>query len=782
MTKYSFFLSVFLIFHVLSMAQEQYYVSLTGDDGNTGTINAPLRTLEKAIGKVATAKSDEVIIYLRSGKHIQEKTLEITPGQLNTRRLRITAFNDEPAVITGAVQISPRWKPYKNKILQASIAKGLSMDRLFLNGKALHMARYPNYDPDARVFHGTAGDAISPQRVESWSNPTGGYVHALHGSEWGGFHYRITGKTGDSLHLEGGWQNNRPAPMHKEYRFVENVFEELDAPGEWYYNSATGILYLYPPGGVNLQDAVFERSVLNDLIRIKGTEAQPVQNVIIEGITFTGTNRTFMLTKEPLLRSDWTIYRGGAVLIEGAENIKIDKCAFQDLGGNAVFVSRYNRHLNFQRNHIHEIGGNAFAFVGDTSAVRSPSFRYHEHVSIKEMDKIPGPKNDLYPASCRVSDNLIHDIGQIEKQVAGIQISMAMEVTASHNTIYNVPRAGINIGDGCWGGHIIEFNDVFQTVLETGDHGAFNSWGRDRYWQADIESVDKLVAKYPDLPFLDAIKPVTIRNNRFSCEHGWDIDLDDGSSNYMIYNNVCLNGGLKLREGYRRLAENNILINNTFHPHVWYVNSQDAFVHNIVNVAYAPIRIEDWGTRIDSNLFISPSALIAARENGTDKHSITGDPQFIDAAAGDFRVQSSSPALAIGFKNFPMDSFGVISKGLKEKAVEPYITPVRTIDLGSHGKFVDWLGSTIKNIETLGEQSASGAPDKSGVLIVKVKPGSVAAKGGLQAGDVIRKINDKTIANVAELLDEMQKIGWQGSGHFTILQNQQLKTIEFRFK
>jgi hypothetical protein len=34
--------------------------------------------------------------------------------------------------------------------------------------------------------------------------------------------------------------------------------------------------------------------------------------------------------------------------------------------------------------------------------------------------------------------------------------------------------------------------------------------------------------------------------------------LDDGSSNYQIYNNLCLNGGIKLREGFYRTVENNI--------------------------------------------------------------------------------------------------------------------------------------------------------------------------------------------------------------------------------
>src|SRR5205809_5246704 len=90
-------------------------------------------------------------------------------------------------------------------------------------------------------------------------------------------------------------------------------------------------------------------------------------------------------------------------------------------------------------------------------------------------------------------------------------------------SIYDMPRAGINIGDGCWGGHIIEYCDVFDTVKETGDHGSFNSWGRDRYWVSNIEEVNGRVAKNKALPLLDTIEPIILRNNRWRCDHGWDI-------------------------------------------------------------------------------------------------------------------------------------------------------------------------------------------------------------------------------------------------------------------
>jgi hypothetical protein len=763
-----------LLINICSFAQQDYYVAPTGNDRNQGSKEQPFKTIHHALQQVIKAKDQAVRIFLREGIYYLDRTLEITPALLNKKQVQLAAYGAEKVTLSGAAPMQTNWKSYTGKIQQAYIGKGLQLDQLFCNGKLLQQARYPNYDSSARVFHGTDSAALAVSRIRNWKNPAGGYIHALHEGEWGGFHYRINRKIKDSLLLEGGWQNNRPSPMHRDFRFVENIFEELDAPGEWYYNQSTGILYLYPPSGVQLESARLERSVLDELIYLHGSREQPVKKVVISRIQFTGTNRTFMKTREPLLRSDWTIYRGGAVLVEGAEEITIQQCSFSLLGGHAVFVSRYNREVRIENNHIHTIGGNAIAFVGDPGAVRSPAFRYEEAVPLDKMDFTPGPNTDQYPAACNAFGNLIHSIGQVEKQVAGVQISMAMDIRVEHNTIYQVPRAGINIGDGCWGGHTIAYNDVFQTVLETGDHGAFNSWGRDRYWVPGIEDVDERVRVRPDFPFLDMVKPITLNHNRFHCEHGWDIDLDDGSSHYRITNNVCLNGGLKLREGYDRIVKNNILVNTTFHPHVWYANSGDVFTQNIVTSTYAPIRVRNWGLRVDSNYFIQPGALAFAREQKTDTHSLTGNPLFVNDQAGDYRVQSGSDALSIGFQNFSMEEFGVVDPVLRKLAASPPQTGIRLLQAKTTKTQTEWLGARIKNIETLGEQSASGSPDKKGVLIVQVSPGSLAAKSGLQPGDIIRSVNEETITDVDAFLTKIQSVNWQGSASAQVLHKQQL--------
>lgn len=150
--------------------------------------------------------------------------------------MNILTYQKEQVVLSGGKVLQPSWHPYKNGILKSVLSNDIQpLDMLLSNGKIRHMARYPNFDSTAVRFNGTSADATSLQRVKGWKNPEGGYLHAIHISDWGNFHYLITGKdkTGQ-LELKGGWQNNRQSGLHPDNRMVENIFEELDAPGEWF--------------------------------------------------------------------------------------------------------------------------------------------------------------------------------------------------------------------------------------------------------------------------------------------------------------------------------------------------------------------------------------------------------------------------------------------------------------------------------------------------------------------------------------------------------------------
>ncbi|MCO5241746.1 MAG: right-handed parallel beta-helix repeat-containing protein [Chitinophagaceae bacterium] len=773
---------VFLSFPLT--AQVSFFVSPNGNDRNNGSVNKPFKTLHHALEAASQIKSKEVTIALRKGIYYTDKTITINASRFQPASLQITAYNNEAVTISAGKRLQLRWKPWKNGIYRADVPAGISFERMYVNNALQPLARYPNYDSTARIFHGTAPDAIAPERVKKWKDPAGGYVHALHAYEWGGFHYRITGTDSKgNLQMEGGWQNNRPNKMHEKYRFVENIFEELDSPGEWWLDKSKNVLYYYPPQEIDITKATIEVAQLKNTIELKGTEALPLKHIQITGIRFAHNERSFMNTQEPLLRSDWTIYRGGTILLDGTENCKIADCIFEGIGGNAIMVSNYNKYDTITGCHIYNTGANAVCFIGDTKAVRSPSFGYENFVPYPRLDKTPGPLTHNFPQNCIVSDNLLHDLGDIEKQATGVQIQVASEITVSHNSIYQTSRAGINIGDGAFGGHIIEFNDVFNTVRETGDHGSFNSWGRDRFWAPGRKYMDSLTAAHPELILLDAQKQTIIRNNRFRCDHGWDIDLDDGSSNYHIYNNLCLNGGIKLREGFYRIVENNIMINNSFHPHVWFRNSGDIFERNIVMKKYAPIQVNDWGSRINNNLFPDTTALHDAQSRGTDPNSIAGDPLFVNPANGDYTVASNSPALTLGFKNFPMNEFGVQKPSLKNIARQPQI-PVLITDAGLADKSVavSFLGGMIKSVDGLGDRSAYGLPDETGVIILSIENNSLLARSGLQSKDVIRSAGGKPVKDVKQLIDTYQALNWTGHMPLTVIRNQQLLNIELKTK
>jgi len=745
---------------------QPYYVAPAGNDANPGTLAKPFASLQRA---QQAARQKPGAVFLRGGTYYLPEPLIFTAEDSGTKDAPAVfqAYENERPVLSGGVKLDKLdWKPYQGGILQATVPEDLRTQEIFVNGERQILARYPNYDPKAQYFDGYAADAISSNRVARWADPAGGYYHAMHPSLWGDFTWRITGKDAQGgLTMEGGWQNNRGAAAHRTIRFVENIFEELDAPGEWFLNTKTHMLYFYPPAGLDLAKATVEATRLRSLVELRGSEDKPVRFVTLRGLTFRQAARTVMDTKEPLVRSDWAIYRGGAIFFNGAEDCALEESFLDQVGGNAIFVNNYNRRVAVRGCQIAKAGAGGVCFVGDPQAARNPLFNYRQANKLQDIDRTPGPKSDNYPADCVVDNCLIYLTGRVEKQTAGVEIDLAQDITVRHCSIYDMPRAGINIGDGCWGGHVIEFCDIFDTVKETGDHGSFNSWGRDRYWLPNINTVNAWVAQVPELPKLDAVKPNIMANNRWRCDHGWDIDLDDGSSYYIITNNLCLRGGIKNREGYGRVVENNILVGGSLNPHVWFAESGDIFRRNIVWTAYRPANMHGppWGQEMDYNLMQKDGATTNApatalqRQSGRDEHSIVADAQFVNPAAGDYRVKPGSPALALGFVNFAMDQFGVQKPELKAIARTPVLPGQRTVAAAPATRDTTpraWLGASVRNIADEGEMSAFGLPGVTGVLVLEVPAGSAPMKAGLQKNDVILSVNGAKTADVGTLLQQ----------------------------
>ena len=784
----------------LQLNGQVIYVSTRGNDKWNGSEKKPVASLVRAQELArAYGRDTSVEIVFEDGIYYLPGTVQFTGQDSKDYPATVTlrARHEGKAVISGGQQIRLDWKQEAGNIYVASVPAGMDIDQLYVAGLRQPMARFPNAQPgkqrnvyDTWVLDHQAQlnpemDPLQPERIALWKNPEGGYVHAMHTALWGDMHWEIKGKNEDgTLQLEGGWQNNRPSGMHPLYRFVENIKEELDVPGEWYYDRSESKLYYMPLPEIDLDEAKVEIVRLKHLIEFNGTKENPVRGIHLQGLTFKHTARTFMENKEQLLRSDWTMYRGGAIVFNGAEECSVENCEFDHLGGNTIFVNNYNCYLTVRGCYIHHSGANGIVFVGDPDMVRSPLFRYGNQ-NYETMDMTPGPLGDNYPQDCWVDDCLITMTGRDEKQTAPVQISMSQRIRVSHCSIYDVPRAGININEGTFGGHVIEFCDVFNTVLETGDHGSFNSWGRDRFWTPDVVTISDQVALHPDMQYWDVLEPNVLRYNRWRCDHGWDVDLDDGSSFYRIYCNLLLNGGLKMREGYDRVATNNIILNNSLHPHVWVRNSDDVFKHNIVFTAYQPAVMNSalgesdrWGKELDYNLFATGQAAMRKfAAHGADAHSVSADPLFVNPGQGDFRVRPESPAFKIGFRNFDMTDFGVKSEKLKKLARTPDIPEIVLQIQDEVSAEYTWLGAVLKEVK--GEElSAYGAKfSQASMALDRVPAESEAYKLGLRSGDLLLSFGGKEISTAASFKQLLEKYAGK-SGELLVMRNQKEMVVK----
>ncbi|WP_299668775.1 PDZ domain-containing protein [uncultured Polaribacter sp.] len=846
----NFIISLFII-SIIPVNALEIHVAINGNDSNTGTIYEPLATIEaaqKALRSSGLLGKESCRIIMHTGTYRLNTPIRITTDDDGSDQFPVIycAGNNEEVTITGAQLITSEWELWNNGIYRTNVGNLGAIDQLFVGDKRKYMARFPNFgsgfipvDADGSVRGKSAGtppfnsctpNAWDAEKATKWQNPAGSIMHGMHSSLWGSQHYVVSGKDANgALIYEGGWQNNRSTLPHKGYRMIENVFEELDTPGEWFHDTKEGWLYYMPNSEINLKKVkieavlkikhlieiyggykqpIAEMSILNSGNRLKETKVKnyetttPVKNIQISGIRFTGTDRTFIETIEPLLRSDWCVYRGGAIHIRGAENIVINNCQFEQLGGNAIFVDSYNRNINIKGNLFLDNGATDVNFVGSFAAVRNPAFSYRQPASpLDEIDTTIGPKTNDYPEDCLVEDNLMMRCGRFEKQASGINISMSSRITLRHNTISHTPRAAINICDGTWGGHIIEWNDCFETVLETHDHGAFNSWGRDRYWHSsgpsgpDLEDengkplISYYIEKYPNLPLWDAHQTNILRNNRMQCDHGWDIDLDDGSTNYKIYNNICLSGGLKTREGYHREVTNNVVLGKGYTCNVPYPKpTHDIFERNILwgKTVYRSTNPMLWGGSRNFNFIHNPEyektvpAYGAQKQTRDDAESLYGNALFVAPEKGNFNVKQTSDALKIGFENFPVTGFGVTSNKLKKLSKKPVINLPEIIAPNKfvESRFKKILGSQIRNLETDADVSATGMFEKTGALLVSVPKDSQMAALGFKADDVVIELNSKKIKNVQFLISSMKRLKNENNT-VKVWRNQ--KALEFSF-
>jgi len=694
-----------------SIISPNLYVAPEGNDSNPGTEAKPFATLERARNAVKSFRQvvpKPIVVFVREGTYYLSTPLIFRSEDSGTDLQPVTyaAYPGETPTLSGGMKLDARWETYLNGIMKCSVPAGIDFNQLFINGKRQMRARYPNFDPENPLvgeggYLNTIGAGereftYDPETftTKKWARPGDAIVHIFPGSYWNNFQFQVRSVDWNQ-HLiklgEGGYQTamlRNPDDFfgtrleEGSHFFVENVFEELDVPGEWYLDHEKSILYYMPFSGQDLAGALVEVGLLNHLIEIRGTRQAPVRHLKFEGFRFTHTRATFLDEYITPSTGDWGIYKGGAIYMEGTEDCAVENCFFDAVGGNAIYINHHARRIR--------IYGNKFAYTGESAVCLTGKSHVIENGNLicpfcgakGYWDFGPDPED--YPAYCVISNNLMHHIGVYGKQTAGIFMAISLKNRVSHNHIYQMPRSAICMNDPFWGGHIIEYNHIHETVQETDDHGPINSWGRGHNWCVGHFGGD--VYHDPGDTRRDSKFTTIIRNNLIR-EKVMDflpygasnlgIDMDDGSSNFHVYNNLVIGAGVQNRDGSHRIVENNIFINPNrgISYHVGYTNSGDKFVRNIVvqnsdwPFFYILLQTDEapWIDEIDYNIFSGTAEFSSSAKDfkewqnlGFDRHSLFTDPMFVDASHEDYRVREGSPALTLGFKNFDVSSAGLL--------------------------------------------------------------------------------------------------------------------------
>ena len=356
-------------------------------------------------------------------------------------------------------------------------------------------------------------------------------VHTFQCHHWGNWQFAIKSRDNSkrTLYFDyGGFQEARGCKSGAEWD-VENIFEELDAPGEWFYNNTEMKLYLYPNGTLPASGI---GTALKRLFNIQGSMELPVRNISFMNITFAHTQTTFLELYEVPSGGDWAIHRGGAVFAEGVNGLWIDSCRFDSPGGNGLFLSNYIRHAIVNNSEFVRTGDSAIASIGSTELI----------------DGTDGNQ----PRGNVISGNVMHEIGIFGKQTSAYIQALTAQTVFAKNVLFNGPRAGINFNNGFGGGNLVSQNLVFNMVRETLDHGPFNSWDRQPYLTKVKDGIT------PSL--IPAVSNLTgnflFRGPRAT----FPIDHDDGSCYYYDTFNFLVYGGSKNHLGHSKIVKYNFFV------------------------------------------------------------------------------------------------------------------------------------------------------------------------------------------------------------------------------
>jgi hypothetical protein len=566
--------SVLVISCLAWTAAAQVYVSATGNDSNPGTSSQPVRSLTRARDLVRT----------RNGQMTADLTVYIAPGTyrltaplvLDTRDsgsnghsvIYTTAKTGELPVISGGVPITG-WKlvDRTRNVWSAAVPEALRNARqLYVDG--VRASRTRGRLPVA-VTPDAAGYTAASDALSKWRNPADmEFVYTGGNSIWSEHEVGLGGWTeprcpvaavsGTTITMaQPCWDNSTkrillgpgqrtanlvgPASVGKEPAYVENAYELLGTPGQFYFDRPSHTLYYVPRTGEDLAKADVEAPVLETLIAAEGTATAPVHDVQFQNLQFSyagwlgasspegfseiqanyrltgprawatqglcklapggdgecpygawtkmSANLKLHYTKRVQFRGDAFVHLGAAGLDlgDGAQGDVVEGCAFTDISGNGLELGTVDKPLA-------------------------------EGADVTHDD--------------RILNNHFWNIGAEYRGGIAIVVGYAHHAMIEHNQIDHTPYAGISMG---WGGWPDKIKQAGQANYSQNNVVAHNRISQFMLVLADGGGIYTQGLTGPSLAMGEKVTGNVV-TEQFGSGHG--IYTDNGSCNITVAGNV----------------------------------------------------------------------------------------------------------------------------------------------------------------------------------------------------------------------------------------------------
>ena len=480
--------------------QAAFYVCPDGRDGNAGTsLDVAFASIERArdvVREINSNMTGDIVVYLAGGTYVMDDTLGFDQRDSGTngycvvyraaprppsRQVGTLDGLEQPGmpVLSGAQRVGG-WKKVEGSdianLWSADVPEIENTRQLYVNGRRADMARGPEMrgedlwkssDDSQMAFHNQietvdsfaadmpvyAGYKTTAKyaHMADWRNPSDiefvydvGWtrvivaVEKIERTDDGGAVIEMKRPGFRDAQIKDGVHINAPT-------FIQNAFELLGTPGQWYLDRPAHTLYYVPLPGEDMASAEVLVPVVEVLLEVKGTLDEPVRNIRFEGLGFSHT--TFLrprtighaevqanFLKDPDADVDHTAYlkTPAGVVLDAARYIVFERCTLSRFGATALDIQNGSRE-NTVRGCVFEQIGAGGVQIGDVGIA----------------DAHPTDERTVVWGNT-VDNCYLHAIGEEFKGSIGIFVGYAGGTAITHNEITDVGYSGISVGWG-WG-------------------------------------------------------------------------------------------------------------------------------------------------------------------------------------------------------------------------------------------------------------------------------------------------------------------------------------------